>query len=324
MVVDGQWAGVFDRAEARRRGITEAQIRSRLRRRRWVALRRGLYADASWVAEVGTCTALIAAAVCCTGGRGVASHQSAGLLHGLPLPAASGSADVQPIFLTVPLGCRISPQSRTGLVVHRAALADADLGRVVGVPVTSVARTVVDLARCLPFDRALASADAALRGRLARQELQSALDRCAGWPGSCAARKVVRHATPEAETPIESLARAVCLELGLAVEPQVDVYDDDGNFIGRVDLLERGLGLVIEADGRLKYADPQALYAEKLRQEALEAAGLVVVRLSWDDLVRYPAVARRRVLQAIRRAAAMPSPRVLYPSGDHFSGRQTP
>jgi very-short-patch-repair endonuclease len=57
-----------------------------------------------------------------------------------------------------------------------------------------------------------------------------------------------------------------------------------------------------EADGLLKYDDarPLSLRAEKLRQEALEARGYIVVRWTWDDIWRRP----DWVVSRLRRAMA--------------------
>ena len=56
-----------------------------------------------------------------------------------------------------------------------------------------------------------------------------------------------------------------------------------------------------EADGRGKYTDPTVLYAEKTRQEALERAGWIVVRWTWDELARTPEVVVARIAAALER-----------------------
>jgi hypothetical protein len=87
--------------------------------------------------------------------------------------------------------------------------------------VTTPSRTVIDCARLLPFDEALAIADSALRsGFVTREELTEADVRGAG---ALAVRRVVRHADPRAANPFESVLRALCLEAGLSVEPQGEV-----------------------------------------------------------------------------------------------------
>lgn len=68
--------------------------------------------------------------------------------------------------------------------VYRATLDDVDRWTVDPLSVTSPARTVVDLARHLPFEEAVVIADCALSRRLVEgSRLLAVLERCAGWPG---------------------------------------------------------------------------------------------------------------------------------------------
>jgi very-short-patch-repair endonuclease len=58
----------------------------------------------------------------------------------------------------------------------------------------------------------------------------------------------------------------------------------------------------VEADGALKYrGDANALWKEKRRQEALERAGWVVVRVTWNDVLREPRQTAERVRAALGR-----------------------
>lgn len=54
--------------------------------------------------------------------------------------------------------------------------------------------------------------------------------------------------------------------------------------IGRVDFLWRQARLIAEADGRLKYANPDDLYAEKRHEDRLRAEGDDMIRFGWWDL----------------------------------------
>lgn len=70
-------------------------------------------------------------------------------------------------------------------------------------------------------------------------------------------------------------------------EQQVEIRDDLGRFVARVDFLFRELNLIVEFDGALKYAGAdgrEALIAEKRREDALRRLGYRVVRLTWADL----------------------------------------
>ncbi len=93
--------------------------------------------------------------------------------------------------------------------MRSAGLADTDVTAWFGVPVTTVARTVGDLARTDP-PAGLMAADAALRhGLVTTAELDRVLVGMAGWPGVRRARVVAGLASPLAESPLESLTRWV-------------------------------------------------------------------------------------------------------------------
>jgi very-short-patch-repair endonuclease len=90
---------------------------------------------------------------------------------------------------------------------------------------------------------------------------------------------------------------------GIETVPQVEVRDRDGDLIGRVDLLVEGTKLVVEFDGKLKYADGDAevLWAEKRREDRLRRLGYTVIRVSWADLHR-PGLVATLVRQALAAA----------------------
>jgi hypothetical protein len=75
--------------------------------------------------------------------------------------------------------------------------------------ITSVARTVVDLARTSSFRSGVVVADSALRGQqTTKDELRSVLAACARWPGIRQARLVVEFSDGLAESALESISRS--------------------------------------------------------------------------------------------------------------------
>jgi len=61
---------------------------------------------------------------------------------------------------------------------------------------------------------------------------------------------------------------------------------------------------VVEVDGKLKYTEPEVLWREKRREDALRRMGIEVVRLTWADLMAGAPAVRALVLDAFARAAA--------------------
>jgi hypothetical protein len=293
--------GVFSRAEARRHGYDEAGIRREVRTGRWVRLRHGIYAPcelAQAAAEdprVAHALAL-AAELGARAGLAAGSHESAAWLHELstlaPRPTTAS--------LTVVRGIT---RHRVGVVARRAALPPHHLARVLGVPVTSAARTVVDLARERPFADAVVAADSALRfGAADRAGLRGVLADCQRWPGIRSAIDVVDFADPRAESALESLGRMLCRDHRLPrPDLQVPIADEHGIF-AYGDLGWPHFWTIAECDGLSKYADPRVLSREKLRQERIEQAGWEVVRMTWHQVTRQPEATAARIRDAISRS----------------------
>ena len=142
----------------------------------------------------------------------VVSHVSAAVLHGL---SVWGSAlDV----VQVTRDRRRSGSRRGSCVhVHCAPLSSDEIVVVDGMRCTSVARTVVDLARTTAFEHAVVSADAALCAGLGRSALGEALQRVRGWPGAPVARRVAAFADARSESVGESRSRVAIARAGLPV-----------------------------------------------------------------------------------------------------------
>jgi hypothetical protein len=172
-----------------------------------------------------------------------------------------------------------------------------------GVPVTTVARTVVDLARELPFPAGVVAADSALhRRRVTRAELAAVLRTCAGWPRIERARRVIEFADRRAESALESVARVAFWDCGLpAPQLQAWVGSADGEVVGRCDFLWPVHSTIAEADGAMKYADPRRAIEQLRRDARLRDAGFEVVHFGWRDIEQSPEQVAAAIRAAFRR-----------------------
>src|SRR6185437_1511196 len=96
--------------------------------------------------------------------------------------------------------CRLGARRGSEVHVHCAPLRADEIVVVNGVVGTSLARTVVDVARAVPFEQAVVVADAALRAGLGRPVLAEALRRAKGWLGAPAARRAAAFADGRSES----------------------------------------------------------------------------------------------------------------------------
>lgn len=285
-------------------GWSDDEIARRLRSSELTRLRPGAYIPPSAARDPAQRhRGLVTATLEALRRPAVVSHQSAGVLLGLPLWG-------------VPLGRvhvtrRPPAPTEVGrrLHCHAARLPDDDVVTVDGVAVTSPLRTALDLARTLPFEPAVATLDAWLfRRRLTAAELGARAVDLGRLPGARAAMRAVRFADGRAESVGESRSRVLLSHLGLMPSTlQLEVHDTDGVFLGRTDFAWEAEGVVGEFDGRVKYGrllrpgqDPgDVVFAEKLREDALRDQDRGVVRWIWRELT--PQVLGPRVHRALER-----------------------
>jgi len=138
------------------------------------------------------------------------------------------------------------------------------------------------------------SADGALReGIVSLERLTARAAEVATWPHSSRAASMLRLVDGRRESVGESRCGVALAMAGIAVTPQVTITDASGSFVARVDFLVDGTMVVVEFDGKVKYAagDPEVLWHEKRREDRLRALGYVVVRVTWAQLERPGAVA---------------------------------
>jgi hypothetical protein len=278
-------------------GYSPAELRRYVRTGEFVALRRGAYADPAQLPDSPEARHVLAvrAASPALVSDAVISHTSAAALFGLPLWGVR--LDRVQVTRVRTYGGRVDPR----LHVHSARLTADEVVVMDRIAATSPSRTIVDLARSLPFEEAVSMADAALHQQLVvPAELAEALGRAARRPGVAAARRVAAFADGRSESPGESRSRVRMRRLGLP-EPvlQMPIPTRFGTYF--VDFGWPQYRAVGEFDGLIKYGrllrsgqDPgEAVVAEKRREDAIRDEEWRVTRWIWSELELFDAVARR-------------------------------
>ena len=169
-----------------------------------------------------------------------------------------------------------------------------------GIPVTTIARTLADCLVDLPGPDAFVVGDALLRAgcqydrrhpERSRFSLETLLEdtaeilqTMAGCRGIARARKLLPLLSPASESPGESLTRYWLLRLGMP-KPQLQIKVEDRGETWYLDLGWLVVMVEVEYDGEGKYAlSGDALFREKQRQDRLSALGWRTLRVTKRDL----------------------------------------
>jgi very-short-patch-repair endonuclease len=178
-------------------------------------------------------------------------------------------------------------RSRPGVRFHRSLLAEDEVTAVQGIPVTSVPRTLLDLAAVLPRHRVeRAINEAEVRGLSDPLSLADLVDRYPGRRGICAVKAIlsrlqagVRMTRSELESRFLGFARRNHLPA-----PEVNAHlFVRGRWI-ECDCVWRTQRLVVELDGRAVHTTAAAFERDRARDRALHAAGWRSVRVTWRQL----------------------------------------
>lgn len=231
----------------------------------------------------------------------VLSHRSAAALHRL---RPHGSSRIE---LTVPA---LSARPREGLRIHRSStLTATDTTKVDGIPCTTVARTLLDLATVLHrrgLERACDQAEIEEAFDLAA--LTDVLARNRHHPGARKLTAVLEEhyigQTPTANG-LEEAFFAICRRAGLPL-PEVNVMLDlgDGDAPITVDFLWRRERLAVETDGRRTHGTVQAFERDRRRDQRLTVARWHPLRFPKRQVFRRPAEVQRTLTAVFRRLSA--------------------
>jgi very-short-patch-repair endonuclease len=235
-------------------------------------------------------------AVLWAGSGTVASHLTAAALWGIDGLDAGGRVEIW-----VP-GGRAPRNPR--VVVHRGAVTGNDRRLRDRVPVTSPARTIVDLAAGLDREMLEAALEDVLHRGLTTA---SAIDRrlvALGGSGRVGAARLRRLLTERDQAPLESRLEVKVWRLlrgaGLRPVRQFEVQCEGRRY--RLDFAWPRLKVAVEADGFRAHGGRATHAADRRRLAALVAAGWIVVPVTWGDCTTHPEQFIERVRAALLRA----------------------
>jgi very-short-patch-repair endonuclease len=259
--------------DSRALGVSTSAITRAVRRGRLHRVHHGVYSLVA--ASARPRLAAEHAALLACGATAVLSHHTAAALHSV---RAAHSA---PVHVTVVGTERHHP----GLVVHHVpALDRSERVRVAGLPVTSVALTVIDLAAGQSDGFVEQLVDQALR-KTSRTKLTEALERHPGRPGTPAVRRALDPGRPSGDTwsKPERKLLALVRRGGLPL-PEANVP------IGRYfpDLLWREYQVIVEYDSTEFHSSEGARTADASRHNDLTNWGFEVLHVTRQQLSRRP------------------------------------
>lgn len=277
-------SGPFTLAEADRVGVSWRQLQGKS----WRRLGPGVYCWRGLPAEPLLTLQAVALRL---PGNAVFSGLTAARLHKVDVLLGDS------VEVTVPLSSSLT--GIRGVTVHRADLQPDDIQAVGCLRATSPIRTAFDVSRRLPLVEAVVVVDAMLHaGKVDESQLQSALAELTGRKGATPFRKVIQLSEPRTESPMESRLRLGLILGGGGLprpEAQVNLHDEFGRWIARVDLFYREARVCIEFDGG---GHRETLIEDNRRQNLLIKAGYIVLRFTAADVYRNLEV----VVQQVRAA----------------------
>lgn len=290
--------GAISSEQAWEAGLSPSMVKRRLDDGRWIAASYGVYrvngAPETWHQRLWL--ALLEA-----GKHAFVSHRSAGALLTVP--------GFVPGIVEVSKPRALDHTIHAGVLHESGRILPHHLTTIDGIPCSTLARTMFDLAAVVHHDRLIRAVDNAMAHRgLTSQQLEDVVGEMArrGRKGSAIMRKVAEARGPDYVPPDSGLeSELIDLLDGAGLpEPTRQVVLGDDSVIGRVDLLYPTHRLVLEVDGGPWHASVSDRASDRDRDNRLSALGYRVLRFTEDDVRTHRARTVHRVRSALDGAAA--------------------
>ncbi len=268
-----------------------------LRAGRLKRLQRGVY-----LPRAMTATPLLKAraAVISSGvASAVASHVTAARVHGIEVPQPTRAEHV-----TVTRAQR--RRNRRELHFHSRPLGLGEVERHGVAAVTTVARTLADLAAAVDRLDAVWALDDALRRKLCREsDVLTAIERWRGGAGCLRARVRVGEADGIAESFLETAGRLALADRGVPLPiPQYELRTPDGIVVARLDGAYLREKVALEYDGADTHGLPEAVFRDRWRQNWLPELDWTILRFTYWDVMRDTDRFAAKVQRTLDRRAA--------------------
>ncbi|WP_156687947.1 type IV toxin-antitoxin system AbiEi family antitoxin [Mycobacterium sp. Marseille-P9652] len=225
-----------------------------------------------------------------------------GIVAGLTASAVYGARWIEPSRPLEILHTNRNPLP--GIVVRGGRIDDDEVTVVDGVPVTTPARTALDLACWYSLDEAVAAIDALLGATdLKVAEVERLAERCRGRRGIRRAREAFELVDGGSQSPRETWLRLLLIRAGFPrPQTQIPVCDAIGEVFAYLDMGWEDVKVAAEYDGEQHRTDQRQYRWDLRRQEKIERLGWINVRVVAGDrpmdVIR--AVAAARALRASR------------------------
>lgn len=213
------------------------------------------------------------------------SHTTAAFVLGMPLPIANDG--VAEIHVTTPSGTRA--RRGRGVVGHQRRLAPDEVATVDGVTVTRIFRTLCDLPDVVDFPEMVAIGDWIIGRSRTGITVEQMRERLATAPVTASRRAflldVLARVDGRSESAKESELRVLLEDAGLGpFALQMEIFDSQGRFVARPDILLPELKIAIEYEGDHHRSDKKQWRRDQARRRRLEALGWKYIVVTQSDL----------------------------------------
>lgn len=283
--------GVIGGAAARALGISKHRLKYLVDSGQW----QRTFRDTFIIDGTPSSFRQLAAAASSSGG--ICSHRCAGALYGL-----EGIPPRQIEIVTV--GSYALTRFSGSVITHRTAhLPDSHVRAHAGISVTSVGRTLIDLAGVVGYPAMRRAAISAVDRKLVTPEqISDQLSCCgrSGRPGIASVRRLMVEMDWElgmSDSDLEDVAFELITKEGLLAPVRLHRVIESGVFLGEVDLAYPDLKIGIEVDSFAFHGSHPDFVRDRGRLNGLMAAGWTIVFFVYEDSLR-----PRRFLAALQTA----------------------